>query len=1047
MKTRLQFLVIVCLAILFSSNILAQSFELNHRNNTNLENTDSQVFNYENMFTYPSSKNDFGYADFQNLKNENSTKEAWDVLYQWDATTANQPGVETDGQYIYTAHWNDVNIFKYEMDGTFVESFTIPGVDNGLQDLAYDGQYFYAGDGSDGSMDIFEMDFTNKTLVSTITADAPGITGILHIAYDNQQDAFWCGNWEEITCVNRAGEMISPVVMLITPVNGVEGAAYGSAFDPYSEGGPYLWLNMIAITPVMNGIQLVQYDPIAGEYTGVAHNYTSDLGGLYGYCGGLAIYEDYENNIAVLLGNNQQTPNHIFAYELASLPTEGAPGSPTAASASAAANGVLECTLEWTNPNETITGGALSDLDFVYVFKEGVSDPIHTIENPSIGGMESFIDNEITVSGFYNYSIYGVNDAGDGISTSIGTWVGPDAPAIPENIIATAISNGDEASVTWNAPTIGLHGGYLESISAYRIVRQPDEMVLENSWNGTQPYIDNSLTEIGYHYYEITAINNIGDGETGASNSILLHYADVTYSDQAFAINEGPSDQFEAVDVLNGTFEIVEYLPVSPFKMCGTYINDLLYVVTEQGRVSIFLEDGREIILGEINRPDGWYPSGLAYDEENDIIYMMVLEQNEVAHLFTLDLEALFITEIGAPGGKIMAMDLADDGFLYGPDINDDQLIKIDPSTATSSVVGNIGMDLEYGQDVSYDPTTQRLYTITCGASTEIQKYFGFYDLETGEFNAISEVDDQYGVLAVNDVVIHPVDVAVTSANNPGMMQLGDTYTPLVSVANFGSQTSSFDLTAVISKEGSNLYEETITISNLSYLESNDLIFPQWTSEETGALNVVFTASDPGGDANLENNTMGYDFGVFSGCEHTLILNDSYGDGWTGNTMLVSVNGVTAYPDLTLENGFSASFPVYAEHGDAIFLIFDGEGGFGTECSWELLDGLGETLITGAGPDYLVQDANAICFGVGIEDHSSDNLDAKIYPIPTSDQLIIETQTLGQLQILDMQGRIAFESLIENEKSSFDVSEFVSGIYFVKIITGNQVITKKVIID
>ena len=40
-------------------------------------------------------------------------------------------------------------------------------------------------------------------------------------------------------------------------------------------------------------------------------------------------------------------------------------------------------------------------------------------------------------------------------------------------------------------------------------------------------------------------------------------------------------------------------------------------------------------------------------------------------------------------------------------------------------------------------------------------------------------------------------------------------------------------------------------------------------------------------------------------CNYTLELNDSYGDGWTGNSMDVLVNGAVVLDDVTLSGGFS----------------------------------------------------------------------------------------------------------------------------------------------
>ncbi|MBE0661290.1 MAG: right-handed parallel beta-helix repeat-containing protein [Bacteroidales bacterium] len=154
-------------------------------------------------------------------------------LYGYFPTGA--PGSEysvvTDGQYIYTAAW-DANAFnKYDMNGTFIEQFSITGAGN-VRDLTYDGQYFY---GSANNNIIFEMNFSTQTLVSSITA--PVGNQIRGIAYDPVNDGFWVTGTSfsgPFRLISRAGALVQEIT---TTVGGISGLAY----DGVSPGGPYLW--------------------------------------------------------------------------------------------------------------------------------------------------------------------------------------------------------------------------------------------------------------------------------------------------------------------------------------------------------------------------------------------------------------------------------------------------------------------------------------------------------------------------------------------------------------------------------------------------------------------------------------------------------------------------------------------------------------------------------------------------------------------------------------------------------------------------------------
>ena len=61
-------------------------------------------------------------------------------------------------------------------------------------------------------------------------------------------------------------------------------------------------------------------------------------------------------------------------------------------------------------------------------------------------------------------------------------------------------------------------------------------------------------------------------------------------------------------------------------------------------------------------------------------------------------------------------------------------------------------------------------------------------------------------------------------------------------------------------------------------------------------------------------------------CNYTLEANDTYGDGWNGNTMDVLVNGAVVLDDVTFTSGFQATFSFAVNTGDQITTIWTGGG-------------------------------------------------------------------------------------------------------------------------
>jgi len=267
---------------------------------------------------------------------EAKVKALWDINFSFDASSAAQAGIETDGTFIYTSTWNVPGTFnKYTAAGVFVETFTIAGA-GAVRDMAYDGQYFYGGAAAAA---IYQMDFTNKTLVSTI--NCPAGTGVRHISYDPLANAgaggFWVGNWADLKLVSKTGALLStgPVVANV----------YGSAYDNVTAGGPFIWLYAQAAP---TNVALIKYDIAANTISDIIKT-TDDIPGFNAAsAGGLCTSSTLVPGKTLLIGSMQQDPNKIFGYELASSGTVTDTTAPTVVSVggiNAAANTPMAVTL------------------------------------------------------------------------------------------------------------------------------------------------------------------------------------------------------------------------------------------------------------------------------------------------------------------------------------------------------------------------------------------------------------------------------------------------------------------------------------------------------------------------------------------------------------------------------------------------------------------------------------------------------------------------------------------------------------------------------
>ncbi len=82
------------------------------------------------------------------------------------------------------------------------------------------------------------------------------------------------------------------------------------------------------------------------------------------------------------------------------------------------------------------------------------------------------------------------------------------------------------------------------------------------------------------------------------------------------------------------------------------------------------------------------------------------------------------------------------------------------------------------------------------------------------------------------------------------------------------------------------------------------------------------------------------------GCSYSLFLQDSWGDGWSGNTIDVLVDGVSA-GNYTVDDGVGVSYDITAPFGSVVTLQYNETGTYPDENTFSLLDAEGNVLTSG----------------------------------------------------------------------------------------------------
>lgn len=225
--------------------------------------------------------------------------------------------------------------------------------------------------------------------------------------------------------------------------------------------------------------------------------------------------------------------NAEFTCAFIEAPTKGlnAPGALTDFSVTATPEGSK---VIFTAPTKAFDGSAPGALT-VKVYADGKE-----IYSKAVNAGAS--DEFVAQLGDGNHSVvaFAENSVGEGPKSIMNHFTGNDAPAAPGNVALSVTDN--VATLTWDAPTAGLHGGTIEADKLrYNIVRYPEGEPVAENLNATT-FTETLPEGMANYYYTVTAVIGETIGGTATSNS--------WFAGQAF---ETPYVQtFDTADSMNG---------------------------------------------------------------------------------------------------------------------------------------------------------------------------------------------------------------------------------------------------------------------------------------------------------------------------------------------------------------------------------------------------------------------------------------------------------------------------------------------------------------
>lgn len=148
---------------------------------------------------------------------------------------------------------------------------------------------------------------------------------------------------------------------------------------------------------------------------------------------------------------------------------QGVPAAVTDLTVTPGSNGEMKATVSFRTPEKNVGGGTLTQLTAVTVYRNNTL--VKTFEDPEMGSVLSFEDTGLS-SGSTTYRVVPANSFGEGEAAQKTIYMGTDVPGPVTNLRFVYDYETHKARLTWDAPTTGANGGYVDTGNLTYTVRR-----------------------------------------------------------------------------------------------------------------------------------------------------------------------------------------------------------------------------------------------------------------------------------------------------------------------------------------------------------------------------------------------------------------------------------------------------------------------------------------------------------------------------------------------------------------------------------------------
>lgn len=299
-------------------------------------------------------------------------------------------------------------------------------------------------------------------------------------------------------------------------------------------------------------------------------------------------------------------------------------------------------------------------------------------------------------------------------------------------------------------------------------------------------------------------------------------------------------------------------------------------------------------------------------------------------------------------------------------------------------------------------------------------------------------------------------DVKAFKSTSPSGTYCEGNVNPNLTIQNYGTANLT-SCTILVKLDGATV--QTINwIGVLGMYDVADVPIAPLTGITDGSHTLSFELLDPNGqvDEDLTNNTLEKSFIINS--NGALVHFDLYTDIYPSETSWnLTIQGTSAI--VTEGDNYTLGHHLYTEDwcldpGTCYtFTIFDSYGdGMNNNTSTPSDDGNvtimygGQTLATITGASYTSSKSVNFCVPSSGIDSNSLNDRLLVYPNPASTEIIITNAQNATIQLIDILGNVIFTKTSVSNDEIISTSQLISGTYFVKVITLNESVNRKIVV-